>query len=67
VQKQDRVKARWSHNQNWYDAMIDEELGDGRYRISWFPPQPDDREKSASDLTRVFLPPAKGNCGCTIS
>ena len=50
----------------WYDAQIDEKLPDGRYRITWFPPQPDDREKSANELDRVFGGPAIGMCGCTI-
>ncbi len=67
MQRQDRVKARWNHDKKWYDAQIEEPLPDGRYRINWFPPQPDDREKSAADLKRVFLPRASGNCGCTIS
>jgi hypothetical protein len=65
VQPQDRVEARWTHDSAWYPAHVDEKLADGRYRISWHPHQPDDREKSASDLRRIVLAAPRG--GCTVS
>ena len=66
-QPQERVKARWAHDSKWYDAQILEKLKDGRYRINWFPPQPDDRDKNPQDLKRVFGPQRKTECQCTVS